>query len=228
MKILVTVILLLLHSTYSFSKEVTVTIDNQVEKGFCNRFNDVRDCFTYGIKSQVKKEKLNSVLVYLNNFDSISDIYDYKKLLVDLNGLAISGDINAIILEASIYYSGFHVDRNVEKSISLLEEIPEGKVNEVVYNLLGKSYFHLFELESEPYKKDELYTLTKEYLYKSHLMGMEASTRALAFVMVKYGSEGDFIEAGKLLEYLAMKGNQEDIASYDKYKLYAKEMTDLE
>jgi hypothetical protein len=228
MKVLVTIFLLLLYSTFSFSKEVTVTIDNQIEKGFCNRFNDVRECFTYGIKSKINKDKLSAVVVYLNNFDSISDIYNYEKLLVDLNGLSVSGDINAIILEASIYYSGFHVNRNIEKSIYLLEEIPDDRKNEVVYNLLGKSYFHLFELESEPYKKDELYTFTKEYLYKSHLMEMEASTRALAFVMVKYGSEGDFIEAGKLLEYLAMKGNQDDISSYEKYKLYAKELTDLE
>ena len=57
-------------------------------------------------------------------------------------------------------------------------------------------------------------------------MGEESSTRALAFIMLKYGAKDDFTEAGKLLEYLASKGNKEDMDSYEKYQGYSKKILD--
>jgi len=44
--------------------------------------------------------------------------------------------------------------------------------------------------------------------------------------MLKYGAKDDFIEAGKLLEYLASKGNKKDMDSYEKYQGYSTKILD--
>ena len=222
---LMAVFFFFIYSTSSFSKEL-FAMENETEVRLCNNYKDIHHCFTENIESKSDKDRLGAIVVYLNNYEKLHKLYDYNEILLNLSEMTYKRNFNALVLEASIYYQGFHVDRNANKAVALLKKVPEGKYSAAAYGLLGKIYLYILNSNDKNSKKNELYILAKQSFYNSHLMGEESSTRALAFIMLKYGAKDDFIEAGKLLEYLASKGNKEDMDSYEKYQGYSKKILD--
>ena len=222
---LMAVFLFFIYSTSSFSKEL-FAMENETEVRLCNNYKDIHHCFTENIESKSDKDRLGAIVVYLNNYEKLHKLYDYNEILLNLSEMTYKRNFNALVLEASIYYQGFHVDRDVNKAVALLKKVPEGKYSAAAYGLLGKIYLYILNSNDKNNKKNELYILAKQSFYKSHLLGEESSTRALAFIMLKYGAKDDFIEAGKLLEYLASKGNKKDMDSYEKYQGYSTKILD--
>ena len=128
-------------------------MENETEVRLCNNYKDIHHCFTENIESKSDKDRLGSIVVYLNNYEKLHKLYDYNEILLNLSEMTYKRNFNALVLEASIYYQGFHVDRNANKAVALLKKVPEGKYSAAAYGLLGKIYLYILNSNDKNNKK---------------------------------------------------------------------------
>ncbi|NOI30620.1 hypothetical protein [Vibrio coralliilyticus] len=213
-RILFIVLCLLSYSSYSNS--IDLNIDSSYMDEDCK--SDIEGCFLSGIDSVIPNKIIRSVLIYVDNYTLLSEKFSSDKVISALKKVSKLGNLDALHLEASVYYVGNIVERDVNKSIDLLESIKYDERNSVTFNLLGKFYLYKLNTEKSEYLKNEYFKLSKDNFYRAHLLNDIDSTRALAIVMLKYGGSEDYFEAGKLLKYLSNVGDEEDAKRYEKYK----------
>ncbi|MEZ9472579.1 hypothetical protein BCU36_003190 [Vibrio lentus] len=116
-----------------------------------HNYKDIHHCFTGNIESKSDKDRLGAIVVYLNNYEKLHKLYDYNEILLNLSEMTYKRNFNALILEASIYYQGFHVDRDVNKAVTLLKKVPEGKYSAAAYGLLYPFNLKMQVSKSENY-----------------------------------------------------------------------------
>nr|WP_321277959.1 hypothetical protein [uncultured Vibrio sp.] len=178
---------------------------------------DKKQCFDHLIVSNFDDNSLKAIVLYLNNYDEISPHFKYEKLLEMLSDVSFTNDV-AKRIESLIYYSGYHVPRDVDRAISITKSIDNFENNSYVLETLGKMYVVKYV---EDKNKDETLPLKiKETLNSAQEMGSVTASRTLAYWLINYGDDKNLDELsllGKTLKQLATSGNERDKLIYQSF-----------
>ena len=212
------ILAMLFVSNISYSKDDPLGLDIQPGYFSENCLISVKQCFDKGFVSENNETVVKSILLYLDNYDVMSKHYDYTSLLNKLSEVSKLGDNNLFLVEAIIYFQGFHVLQNANKAVDVLEK---NKLldydNPLHLMIIGKAYYFLF-LENDKKNIEEL-NKARNYLLQAFNMGREHATRALALILVNSSNIEDVIMAGEVLRYFSESeiGTKLDRDKYNKY-----------
>lgn len=178
--------------------------------------NEMEQCFLDAFGSNDDSRVVESIYYYLDNVDRLSEHYSIGLFLEQLISISKVNENGAFLLEASIYYHGEHVPRDINKSIGIMESNRFFDYKDPVHLiLLGKAYYMQFMLTGR--SVEEYYVKARVYLLKAYAINNDYATRALAHILIRSNDSNDFALAGKLFEMYAKGGSENDKKSYQLY-----------
>ena len=212
------ILCMLLISGASQSKEDPLGLN--IQQGYFSKScrQSIEMCFDSKFYSENDDDVIKAIILYLDNYNQMKEHYEYRLLLENMSKISKVGDNNLFLLEANIYFQGFHVPQSGSKAVNVLEsndlfnyEDPQHLV------VLGNAYYIKY-LENKKEIEEDL-VKAKGYFLKAYNMGREHATRALALILVNSSNIEDVIMAGEVLRYFAESeiGTKLDRDKYNKY-----------
>lgn len=204
--------------------EFNISMNNLVFSNDCKI--SLIECFEEAFYSKAETDVAAGILLYLDNFEVLSNHYPFELLLKKFNEVSKLVSDDLFLMEANIYLNGIHTPVDINKTIRILEtNVFFEYQNPVHITLLGKAYWKKF-ISTE--KKDIFsYTKARELLLKAYWIDKKTySTATLASALISTNDTDDIELAGEILKYLASSetATENDIKRYDIYKKIKKKM----
>ncbi|MGR5284384.1 hypothetical protein ACP3V5_03625 [Vibrio maritimus] len=177
---------------------------------------NVEACFEKLWNSKSDSDVVKAIYVYLDSYDILNNEIPIDSFMDKLSQVSKENKRAAFVLEASIYYHGEHVERDLQLAKSILEDSRFFSFDNPEHlTMLGMIYYQI--LEESGLTNQDAYYKALSYLKRAYSIDNRYKNRALALMLFSSGDKKDRAESGELFRYYAINGTKEDKERYNVY-----------
>lgn len=175
---------------------------------------ELEQCFLDNFSSEDDKKVVDGIFLYLENIDYLSNYYSKTKFLKELAVISKENENFAFLIEAGIYFNGEGFEKNLDKSIEIIESSAfynENDPDQMI--LLGLSYYNKYTTSNE--HPLDWYLKAKKYLKKSYELDNGYVTRELSYVLAGSKDMQELELAGDVFKFFSETGDEDDVYNYE-------------
>ena len=175
---------------------------------------ELEQCFVDDFSSEDDEKVVDGIFLYLENINYLSKHYSKTKFLKDLSVISEKNEKFAFLIEAGIYFNGGAFEKNIDKSIEIIESslfYNENNPDQMI--ILGQSYYIKYTTSKE--HPLDWYLKAKKYLKKSYELDNSYVTRELSYILAGSRDMKELELAEDVFKFFAKTGDEGDVYNYE-------------